>query len=313
MWRTHFKIDEKVIVVAALCVAALLLPAAGRSADDRTWSIYANVEQDGKLVTGLDRANFRVWLDNQAQQFALQEPETPISVVLLVEYSQQSWRYLSDIQNAIEGFADNAPEGNWYALVTFDHDTNVVLDFTKEKARISPAFSGLGQPMWNETDTYDAIYDTLDKTARLPGRRVIIFIGAGIDSFSRHSFGDIEKALESADVTMYCLGAGSAFRSYYDAYLGASARMDLLQAQSFLNMLADKTGGEAWFPNMDVGFRDAMKGLMQDLSTQYRIVLKDIASDGRLHKIKVEAFTVTDDKRKNLKVRVRDSIRAPLT
>jgi VWFA-related protein len=233
--------------------------------------------------------------------------------VLLVEYSQQTWRYLTDIQNAIEGFVENAPEGNWYALVTFDHDTNVVVDFTKEARRISSAFSELGQPFWNETDTFDAISNVLDMTSRLPGRRVIVFVGAGIDSFSRHSFGDVEKAVESTNVTVYALGAGSAYRGYYDLYLSTSARMDLLQAQAFLNMVADRSGGEAWFPNMDIGFRDAMKGVMQDLSTQYKIVLKDVPSDGRQHKLKVEAFTVVNDKRKDFKVRVRDSIRLPLT
>jgi VWFA-related protein len=313
MWRTPIKNYKKVMLAAALVAAALSWSVAVRSASEDGWSIYANVEQDGKLVTGLGPENFRVLLDNRPQPFELAPPEMPVSVALLVEYSQQSWRYLTDIQYAMDGFAEHAPEGNWYALVTFDHDLNVAVDFTKEKGRIASAFSALGQPMWNEIDTYDAICDTVDKMARLPGRRVIVFIGLGLDSLSRRSLGDVQKALESANVTVYGIGAGSAFRSYYEPYLGASASLDLARAQAFLNMLAGKTGGDAWFPSMDVGFRDAMKGVIQDLSTQYRFVLKgDLPSDGRLHKIKVEAFTL-EGKLKDLKVRVRETIRAPRT
>jgi VWFA-related protein len=314
MWRTPIKVYKQIALAAILTAMAFSPPVAGRSADDGSWSIYASVEQDGKLVTGLKPDNFRVSIDNRSQPFGLELAETPISIVLLVEYSQQSWRYLTDIQNAIDGFAEHAPEDNWYALVTFDHAINVAVDFTKEKGQISSGFSQLGQPMWDEIDTYDAICDTVDKMARLPGRRAIVFIGLGLDTFSRRSMGDVQKTLEAANVTVYGLGAGSAFRSYYQPYLGTSASLDLAQAQAFLTMLAGKTGGYAWFPSMDIGFRDAMKGVMQDLSMQYRIVLKgNLPSDGRVHKVKVEAFTVAGDKWKGLKVRVRDSIRAPLT
>jgi hypothetical protein len=60
-------------------------------------------------------------------------------------------------------------------------------------------------------------------------------------------------------------------------------------------------------------FHDAMVGVMQDLATQYKIVVKRaIPADGRLHKVRVEAFTITNDKRNDFKVRVREGVRRPL-
>jgi len=99
-----------------------------------------------------------------------------------------------------------------YALTA---DLRVNVDFTKEKARLTQAYAQLGPPTWNETDTYDAVFSMLDKTSRLPGRRVLIVAGSGLDSFSGHTLDDVEKKLESADVTVYAIGLGSVLRGAY--------------------------------------------------------------------------------------------------
>jgi hypothetical protein len=88
--------------------------------------------------------------------------------------------------------------------------------------------------------------------------------------------------------------------------------LELLQARSFLRMLADKSGGEAWFPGFEPAFRSAMQRLSQDLTTQYKLVVRGvIPADGRFHRIKVEAFSIAGDKRKDFKVRVREGFRHP--
>ena len=56
-----------------------------------------------------------------------------------------------------------------------------------------------------------------------------------------------------------------------------------------------------------------MEAVVQELATQYKIVVKGaIPADGRLHKIRVEAFTITNDRRNDFKVRVREGVRRPL-
>jgi hypothetical protein len=53
-----------------------------------------------------------------------------------------------------------------------------------------------------------------------------------------------------------------------------------------------------------------MKGIFQSLDSQYRLVYQpNIVRDGKLHKVEVEAFTITDDKRHDFKVRVREGWR----
>lgn len=303
-------LTHPLLISAALLVG--LLCAASAFADAQQVSLYVNVEEKDNLVTGLQASDFRLTEDGEPRSFQLEMPETPILVTLLVEDSQRSWFYFNDIRDAMQGFVDAAPDGNWYSLVTFAHTSTVQVDFTHHKQRILDAFNDLSQPGWDETDVYDAVFDTLDKLSRLPGRRVLIVIASGFDSFSAHTLDDVQKKVESTDVVIYGVGAGSALRGYYEPYLDSMQRMNLIQAQQFLDMLADASGGDAWFPRFEGAFPDVMKGIVQDLQSQYRLVYTpQVPADGNLHKVKVEAFRIVDDKRQDFKVHVRKGWRLP--
>ncbi len=145
---------------------------------------------------------------------------------------------------------------------------------------------------------------------RLPGRRILILIGSGIDTFSEHNMDDVKKKVEAENVTIFVAGAGSAFRTSYDPYLDSSARMRLIQARAFLQMLADKSGGFAWFPNHFNAFPNVMLGIMQSVASQYRLVYDTkVRGSGKFHKIKVDAFRVVNDKREDFEVLVREGWR----
>ena len=300
--------------VALLSVLAFLLTAGRLAAVIQpgleTVSLYVNVEKSGGLVTGLTQQNFRLYQDGEPQPFRLEKPEEPASIALLVEYSRSSGYYYDDITAAIQGFLRHAPEGNWYALATYSHGLEINVDFTRQIGKVTEAFGQLGPPTWNEVDTYDAVYDMLDKMGRLPGRRVLVVVGSGFDTFSEHKLDDVKKKIESEDITVFVAGAGSVFRGIYGAYIEGPAKLNLIQAQAFLQMLASKSGGFAWFPNQFNAFPDVLEGIMQSIATQYRLVYQTTArGSGKFHKIKVEAFRIVDDKRENFKVLVREGWR----
>lgn len=288
----------------------LVLMLAAAPAASRDVSIYLTVEQGNKLIGGLTEKDFRVYEDGESRPFQLKEPQKPAAIAVLVEYSRSSWLYVNDIVRAMEGFFNEAPEGHWYALATFANEFEIQVDFTKLRGKIAQAFSDLPQPMWSEVNTYDAVYEMLDRMSRMSGRRVLIFIGSGADTFSGHTLEDVQRKAEQANVNVYALGAGSLLRGRYERYLGTGARMNLMQARAFMQMLADKTGGQAWFPRFETAFLDVMKGIMQSLEFQYRLVYQsDIPDDGEFHKLRVEAFQVVDDRRTDFEVRVREGWR----
>lgn len=293
--------------------AAGPLPAAVDPAIDtkaETVSLYLNVEKDGKLVTGLQRGNFRLSEDGKSREFRLEKPEEPAAIAFLVEYSRSSSYFMEDISYALDGFQAHAIEGHWYALATYANRLEVHTDFTRLLGEVTQAYSQLGPPTWSEINTYDAVYEMLDKMGRLPGRRILVVIGSGMDTFSQHSLDDVQKRIEADNVTVFAAGLGSMLRGSYSPYMSSSGQLDLMQAQAFLQMLAKKSGGFSWFPNMPNTFHDVTEGIIQSVATQYRIVYDTkIKGSGKFRKIKVEAFQVADDKRTNFKVLVREGWR----
>jgi len=299
----------KVALIAVASVAVADSRSAVQPGTEPT-SLYLNVETNRGLVTGLTQGNFRLYLDGKQQPFRLERLEEPASIALLVEYSAASGYFLDDLNASMEGFLKHAPEGHWYALATFSHELEIHTDFTKQIGEITAAYSQLGLPTWNEIDTYDAVYDMLDKMGKLPGRRILVVVGCGLDTFSERSLDQVKEKAESENVTVFAAGLGSLFRGSYDPYLDSSTRMNLMLAQAFLQMLAQKSGGFAWFPNHFNAFPDVMQGIMQSIATQYRLVYEPpVRNPGKFQKIKVEAFRIVNDKRENFKVLVREGWR----
>ncbi len=288
---------------------SLLLAVVGAS-QPSTISLYLSVEDGDRLIGGLTEKNFRLYEDGRPVAFRLEPPETPMLVTLLVERSRSSWFYQNDLDAAVHAFLDAAPEGHWYSLATFSHGLEVSVDFTRQIGELRAAYSELGAPMWQDIDTYDAIYEILEKLELLGGRRVLIFIGSGLDTLSARTLAEVERKIESVNVTVFAAGAGSSLRGTYEPYLATTARMDLLQAEAFLNMLARKSGGQAWFPKFETAYRDIARAVFTTLANQYRLVYETtLPRDRKFHRLRVEAFQITDDKRRDFRVRVREGWR----
>jgi len=275
-----------------------------------TISLYLSVEEGDRLIAGLTEKNFRLYEAGRPVAFRLEPPESPMLVTFLVEHSRSSWLYRNDIDAAVQAFLSAAPEGHWYSLVTFAHGTEVVKDFTRRIGELRAAYAELGAPLWQDIDTYDAVYDTLDKLELLPGRRVLIVMGSGFDTLSARTLSEVQKKMESVNVTAFAAGAGSSLRGMYEPYLGSAARLDLTQAEAFLNMLARKSGGQAWFPKFETAYRDITRAVFLTLQNQYRLVYQtSLPRDRKFHRLRVEAFQITDDQRKDFRVRVREGWR----
>jgi VWFA-related protein len=285
--------------------------AAGTTAAEQPRDLYATVEREGRPVPGLQQQNFRLYLDKQPQPFHLEPPGKPANVVFVIENSDTAYWYRAEIEAAMREFMDRAPEDNWYALVSFAREVNVEADFTHIKERIASAYDSLGQSGRSDISTFDAAYSVISDLRRIPGRNVIVFIGSGLDRYSEHSLGDMQKALEASDVTIYAIGTGSLLRQRYEPYMYPGMRMDVMQARGVLETMAEDSGGKVWFPDSPEGFAEAMQGLFGDMESQYRLVFDGwIPPDDKLHKIKLEAFTMNDAGAARYDVRVRKGWRA---
>ena len=97
---------------------------------------------------------------------------------------------------------------------------------------------------------FDALYETLDRVSRIEGRKYIILIGTGRDTFSKLTLDKIlAKVKATPNVTIFTIGTGALVNEM--SRRGGRARMreiNYLQAQNQLKTFADMTGGLSFAP-----------------------------------------------------------------
>lgn len=285
--------------------------------------------KNGQFIPGLKKDNFKVLEDGVPQKIAnfSQTSDAPITAVLLIEFANIHYAFYYDAMNASYTFADSLKPEDWIAVVSFDMKPHVITDFTQDKRAVFGALNQLRIPGFSETNVFDALYDTLDRLDGVEGRKYIILISRGLDTFSKLNFDQILKKVQATkDVTIFTISTGEAFRLWLESRVGNSPgygafNMDYLQADNQMNTFAKLTGGRWYKPRFEGELPDIFRDIAASIRNQYAIAYTPSNSkqDGTFRKLKVELqapdggpLKVKDQKGKDLKVQVlaRDGYRA---
>ena len=254
-------------------------------------------DADGNLITGLKKQNFRVVDDNQPQQISNFAPsEAPITIVMLMEFSSRMGGYFGYRgKNWAYGFLGHMNQKDWVAFKTFDLRTNVLVDFTQDKNQVGQAIAGLYWPDFHEANLFDAVLETLDQLRDVKGKKSILIIASGYDTFSKHTLDQTFKHLKETEVTIFSIGMGElldALNIHERSMTGPEfATVNYLQAKNQLNTFAEMTGGYAWFPRFEGEMNDIFNSVAAFLRNQYTIgFTPSTAPDGKYHKLKLEVL-----------------------
>lgn len=270
--------------------------------------------QKGDILTNLKRENFKVTEDGVQQTITNFGPtDAPITMVLLLEFSSRGfYQFLAYTGKYWSQYLlPQLQQKDWIALETFDMKTRVEVDFTQDKMAVAQGLQRLYFPGFSESNVFDAILETIDNMKDVRGKKSIVVVASGVDTFSKHNLDQTMKALRQTDVTIFCVGLGQAYLNFADpAGQRSMTQLNYLQAQNQLKTFARETGGQAWFPQ----FEGEMPGVFQDVAAflrhQYSISYTPTngAKDGKYHKVKVELVNadgtplqITDQKGKKQK------------
>ena len=248
-------------------------------------------DQDGNLVTGLKRENFRVLDNGQPQQIANFAPtDAPITIVILLEYSGTYYGYFGyKGQQWADGFLRELKPQDWVALKTFDLKTTLQEDFTQDKRAVDEAIRTLGFPTFKEAVLFDAVYETLDQLRDVKGKKSILILATGFDTFSKHNLDQIINRLKETEVTIFSIGMAEEI----DLYSRNGGGLSYLQAKNQLTTFSRMTGGYAFFPRFEGEMPDIFNTVAAYLRSQYTLVFSpSTPQDGKYHKLVVE---IVDD------------------
>jgi len=215
-------------------------------------------KKTGQIVSGLKKENFAIFENGVKQPITnFAEPEAPITVTLVVEYSKwtetfgraASGGWEPGAYEAVRPVADFLskfikPPNDYASVIAFDIRPTPITDFTNDPGRIRQTIDLLlrNQPAFRENNLYDALKFALvggrgdsvvldnskERTSDYSGltavkakRRAIILVASGIDTFSKINYDNIRRIIQEAGIPIYIISTGNLFYKKYEQYLGA--------------------------------------------------------------------------------------------
>jgi len=281
------------------------------------------LDKNHQFVPGLKAENFLVLEDGVEQKVDnVRIGQTPITAVMLLEFAANDWRFISDMRNAAVGFFNSLRPDDYVAVMTYDMGTHILSDFTNNKDVIAQSLNSLTLPGFSETDMFDALYETLDRTSRIDGRKYILLIGTGRDTFSKITYDKIlAKIKATPNVTIFTIGTGALLNEMGAG--GGIREMNYLQAQNELKTFAEMTGGLSFSPLFQGELPSDFAQINNSIRNQYLLTYRptNAANDGSYRKVKVilvdnegHPLQMQDEKGRPLKYSViaRDGYKARL-
>jgi VWFA-related protein len=217
-----------------------------------------------------------------------------MTVALVVEFSnrwQSYWtRTWYDTLEASWGFVQSLKPEDYIAIISYDMRSEILCDFTQDKREAMEAMRRLQIPAFSEANLYDALADTAQRMSGIEGRKAIVTVTSGIDTFSKLTLDKARKILQNAGVPIYPIGIGQAIRILMENRVGPITQLDWLQADNTLTTFARETGGQVFLPRFEAEFPSIFRAIAQALRNQYSLVYNpsNQARDGSIRKIKVE-------------------------
>ncbi len=281
----------------------------------------AVLDNKSHFIPNIPPGNFRILEDNVPQKVdRVDKGEAPMTVCLVIEFSnlnQQYWSYTwYQTLQASYGFLETLKPEDFVAVVAYDIRPEILSDFSADKRQAYEAMQRLRIAAFREANLYDAVTDTADRMVDIEGRKAIVLISSGIDTFSKLTFDQTRKKLQETGIPIYSIGLMQAMREIYDArgMMGPIQRLDYLQADNQLKTFSKETGGFAWFPRFEGEMPNIFRQIHEVLRSQYTLSYhpSNTTRDGKYRRLKVdlvnpangEPLKITDEKGKAIKYSV---------
>ena len=255
----------------------------------------AVLDAKGRFIPGVQPSYFRVLEDNVPQQIKSITPgEAPLTLAMVIEFSNKFQRmYGSAWYQTLQlawGFASTLRPTDYMAVVAYDIKPEILSDFTTDRMKTQEALHRLTIPAWQEANLFDAVTDTAERMQDIEGRKAILLISSGVDTFSKITYDQCRKKLQDAGVPIYAIGLMQALRIMMEPRMSGAQDIGFLQADNQMTTFARETGGQVFFPRFQGEDPQIFQQIHQALASRYVINYEpsNKKHDGTYRKIKVE-------------------------
>jgi Ca-activated chloride channel family protein len=208
----------------------------------------------GRFVRGLPQSAFHVWEDGRPQKTShFDSEDVPLELIVAVDISGSMTPAMTKLKKAVKEFLGAVPPSNQVTLLGFNDNIITLTRKTTDPAERVRAVDRLAP--WGSTALYDVILRGVEMLGRQTGRKALVVFTDGEDQGSHAALADVERRLQSSDVTLYMIGQGRG--------------ITLDPLKKVMGRLSTPTGGRALFTDSIDELHDAFTELLDELSNQY--------------------------------------------
>jgi Ca-activated chloride channel family protein len=268
-------------------------------------------DKKGQFVPGLTKEDFVILEDKVPQTIETFSDDlsltTPLYVAVLMDTSPSTAGKLKFQQESAMNFIHTVVKArkDRVLFATFDDEIKLRQDFTDKLDLLDKAVYSVKQ-LGTQTALFDAIWQFCDEKLRsVPGRRVLLVVTDGADTYSR---ADIRDAIDIAQRTETTIFAISTKAGFLATVPGVEAGQVADKKDRDLQTLSEETGGLAFFTGDMLSLERSFTRISKELRAQYLVTYNPTNKeyDGTFRKIDVKLSGRHDD----LKVRTKRGYKA---
>lgn len=282
----------------------------------------AVLDNKGNPIPKIPEERFRILEDNTPQKITgYSIGEAPMTICLVVEFSQRFQSlYGAGWFQALQGayyFVQTLKPEDYLAVIAYDMRPEILSDFSQDRMKAQEALSRLRIPGFSEANLYDTLAFTGERMQDIEGRKAILLLSSGVDTFSKLTFDKARKAVQDNGIPIFAVGLLQTQREMQGAMRpgmgGAMADMNLAVSNEQLKTFASDTGGRAYFPRFQGEWPGIFKMIHDYMRSNYTLTYQpsNQTKDGKYRRLKVELVNednqplkVQDEKGKPIKVQI---------
>jgi len=213
-------------------------------------------DSEGRFVAGIPRSAFHVFEDGKPQSVShFTSENVPLELITAVDISGSMTPSMTKLKRAVKEFLGAVPSRHQVTLLGFNDAIFALTRRTTDPNERVRAVDRL-QP-WGATALYDVLLRGTDMLGRQIGRKAVVVFTDGEDQGSHVALNDVERRLQTSDVTLYMIGQG---RGVSQEYL-----------RKVMMQLTSPTGGRSVFTESIDELQNAFDELLDELSNQYLV------------------------------------------
>jgi VWFA-related protein len=243
--------------------------------------LHATVQDDkNHIVTNLDRGSFTVFEDGKAQNIiSFHHEDIPVAMGIVIDNSGSMREKRSKVNQAALNLVRSSNPKDEVFVVNFNDEYYLDQDFTNDLLKLKEALEKIDAR--GGTALYDAVVasaEHLKRNARLD-KKVLFVVTDGEDNASNETLEQAVKQLQEENgPSVYAIGI-----------LGDEEHPK--RAKKALDIIAERTGGIAFFPKTLDEVDEISKTVARDIRNQYTIGYKPTKprGEGGFRMVRVEA------------------------